>query len=323
MIIISQKQLKEKISLLLAIRSIKKAFIASVFGNVIMPPPLVFELPRKLGEICIKTSFNESLSTYTIKHVSVMSENINKNMPTLNATMNIYNSITGRLLAVINEEGWLTNLRTACAGSIAEKIFRKNNYNTLGIVGAGVQASWQIKLILHNKNNYKKILIWNRTSKKAIILKNKLSKIYPKIIFETTCYLKDLVLVSDTIICVTSSQAPIIKNNMVTRGKTIISIGSDMPNKCEIDPLIYARADKIFVDSIESNRLLGNIKHAIDSSNIKLKNISGEIGSILNSKIHGRDNDKELILVSLVGIGLQDTYIGNLAYKTFLNNKTR
>lgn len=320
MIIISQKKLKEKISIPIAVESIKKAFIASSFGGVIMPGPLVFELPKNKGEICIKTAVVKNLSTYTIKQVSVMNNNTKRNLPTLNATMNVYSRDTGKLLAVINEEGWLTNLRTACAGAIIEKMFRKNNYGVLGIIGAGNQASWQIKVILFNQNKYKKIIIWNRTSKRAIVLKNKLKKVYPKINFEVVSCVNDLIKESDTIICVTASQVPILKSPMVNKkGKTIISIGSDMPNKCEVDPLVYMMADKIFVDNIKSNILLGNIKHAIDSGCIQLKNITGEVGNLLYDNKKGRENDNQLILVSLVGIGSQDTYIGDLAYNTFLN----
>jgi len=319
MILISQKQLKEKISIPLAIRSIKKAFIASSYGKVIMPDPLVFELPKNEGEICIKTALVKNLSTYTIKQVSVINKNTKRNIPTLNATMNVYSRLTGELLAVIDEKGWLTNLRTACAGAIAEKMFRKKNYNVLGIIGAGTQASWQIKVILSIPNKYKKIIIWNRTYKKAVLLKNELSKMYPKIKFEVFFLVKDLVLQSDTIISVTASQNPIVKNTMINNGKTIISIGSDMPNKCEIDPQIYSISNKIFVDNIKSNKLLGNIKRAIDSGCIQLKNISGEIGDLLLTNKKGRENDNQLILVSLVGLGSQDTYMGDLVYTIFRN----
>jgi ornithine cyclodeaminase len=319
MILISQKQLKEKISIPLVIKITNKAFIANSSNRVIMPDPLVFELPNNDGEICIKTALVVGLLTYTIKQVSVINKNLKRNIPTLNATMNVYNRLTGELLAVIDEKGWLTNLRTACAGAITEKMFRKRNCNTLGVIGSGAQASWQIKVILSCPNKYKKIIIWNRTPQKAILLKNILSKIYPKINFEVTFFVKDLVLLSDTIICATSSKDPIIKKNMINNGKTIISIGSDMPNKCEVDPQIYSIANKIFVDNIKSNKILGNIKRAIDSDCIQLKNISGEIGDLLLSGEKGRENDNQLILVSLVGLGSQDTYVGDLVYKTFKN----
>lgn len=314
MIIISQKQLEAKITIPLAIKCIKEAFIASSSGKVLMPNPLVFELPKNKGEICIKTAVTENLPTYTIKQVSVMNKNLEKNIATLNGTMNIYDRTTGALLAVINDEGWLTNLRTACAGAIAEEAFRKKNCSVLGIIGAGTQANWQTKIILENTTNYKKVIIWNRTKKRALLLQDKLSKVYQKIEFTVAPKVEDLVSESDTIVCVTASQSPIIKNSMVKGGKTIISIGSDMPNKNEIDPLLFSQADKIFVDNIKSNQLLGNIKKALESKRISLKNISGEIGNVLSQKKKGRKNDSELILVSAVGLGSQDTYIGNLAY---------
>ena len=317
MIVISQKQLKSKITISRAIQSIKEAFIASSSGKCVAPLPLVFELPKKEGEICIKTALVEGLPTYTIKQVSVMNKNFKKGLPTLNATMNIYSRATGKLLAILNEEGWLTNLRTACAGAIAEEIFRKKTSSVLGIIGAGTQASWQAQVILSRTKNYKKVIIWNRTKKRAVILRDELIKKYPKIEFSVASSVDNLVSESDTIVSVTAAKSPLIRDNMIIGGKTIIGLGSDMPNKCEVDPLLYARANKIFVDNVKNNQLLGNIKRAIDSGNIKPKDISGEVGVLLCTKKIGRNNDTELILVSLVGIGAQDTCIGNLAYTVF------
>jgi ornithine cyclodeaminase len=69
------------------------------------------------------------------------------NMPTINASMQIYNQHTGKFEALLLDEAYLTNVRTAAAGAIVAKYFSPRKIAKIGIIGAGVQAKFQLNYL--------------------------------------------------------------------------------------------------------------------------------------------------------------------------------
>ena len=254
-----------------------------------------------------------------MKIVSVFKSNEKIAMPTLTGTMVIFDSKTGRLLAVLNEDGWLTNLRTACAGALVDRSFRQNSARNLGVIGAGNQAEWQTRLVLGQNKGYQTVYAFDINQKKIQQYIDRMRSLFPTVSFVISASIGQLVEAADTIFTVTPAIEPLILPEMVKKGVTIIGIGADMPQKCEISPDLYAKADKIFVDSLESNLLLGGVSRSINQKKITPENISGEIGEVLAGKREGRANDREIVIVNLVGLGSQDTFIGNLVYQKMVN----
>ena len=319
MFTINKSELEKIIDFPAALEKIKKSFIAFSAKKVLAPPPFFFDLPDENGEICVKTALAEDLPTYTMKIVSVFKSNEKIAMPTLTGTMVIFDSKTGRLLAVLNEDGWLTNLRTACAGALADSYFRQSSAQSLGIIGAGTQAEWQAKLILRQNGGYQTVFVFDINRQKSKQYTDKMKLLFPEVLFVVSPSVERLVEAADTVLTVTPATEPLIFPEMAKEGMTIIGIGADMPQKCEISPDLYARADKIFVDSLDSNLLLGGVSRSINQKKITPENISGEIGEVLAGKREGRANDREIVIVNLVGLGSQDTFIGNLVYQKMVN----
>lgn len=313
--IITQAQLKKTITNVAAIAAIEQAYTDYSAGKILMPDPFVFDLPNDNGEICIKTAVSPEIQTYSIKLVSVFKSNQTKGLPTLNGTINVFDASTGQCLAIIDEQGWLTNLRTACAGAIADKYFKLRDARTLGIIGAGAQALNQCQLILDQNQQYKKVIIWNRSIDRAQTMQQELTKLFTEVDFQVIAKLENLTSVADTILTATPATEPILHAELINKPVTIIGIGADMPNKCEIAPELYKKADKVYVDSLQSNRLLGGIARGLKQKIITDNDITGEIGQVISQEVPGRKSNNELIIVKSVGIGAQDTYIGNLAYQ--------
>jgi len=318
MFIVNKSELEKIIDFPSAIAEIEKCFVAFSGGKVINPPPFQFNFPNNNGEICIKTALVEGLPTYTIKLVSVFKSNEKLGLSTLTGTMNVFDSRTGKLLAVLNEDGWLTNLRTACAGAIADKYFSLRLTQVLGIIGAGVQARFQAKAILGQNKNYKKVYIFDIIQEKVEKYLEEMQKTFPQVSFSSCESVEELAKLSETILTATPATVPFLKPEMIKDGATIIGVGADMPEKCEFAPDLYVRADKIFVDSRESNLLLGGISRSIKEKKLTIDDITGEIGEVIVGKKQGRQNEQEVIVINLVGIGVQDTFIGNFAFQKFL-----
>lgn len=302
--LVTKKKIQSIIDYLSAIQTTECAFAKFSNNKSIIQNQIVFNLPAKSGEICIKTAHDPTLPTYTIKQVSVFPQG----ETTLCGTMNIYDSTSGKLLAVLAEEGWLTLLRTAAAGVVAEKYLAQKDATTLGMIGAGSLSSMQLEVLLSTTKKYMSVLIWNRTFIRGKKLKDNLQKKYPNIKFISCTSLNEICEV-DTLFLTTAATAPIILPSKKPRCRTVISLGSDMSNKCEIDPKLYASADKIYADSIALATKIGQIRQL--PKNIPVE----EIGTLIQKNTSGRKNTNELIIANLVGLGIQDTYIGNFVYQ--------
>ena len=121
-LIINHSQLKQCIELgsdLIPI--IENAFIQLSNGNTTMPPILRLDIKEYHGEADVKTAYIKGLDSFAIKVASAFFNNPSIGLPTSSGLMILLDSKTGLLKAVLLDKGYLTDIRTAIAGSIASK----------------------------------------------------------------------------------------------------------------------------------------------------------------------------------------------------------
>ena len=75
--------------------------------------------------------------------------------------MLVFSQKTGQPLAMLQDECYLTDVRTAVAGAIAAKYLSPANIDCIGIVGTGTQAKLQLKY-LKNVIDCDKVVVWGR-----------------------------------------------------------------------------------------------------------------------------------------------------------------
>ena len=100
---------------------IEAGFVAYSRGESVVPPvgELLFEDPP--GEVHIKYGYITGDNYYVIKVASGFAANRDLGIPTSNGLMLLFSQQTGELVAVLHDEGILTDIRTAVAGAIAAK----------------------------------------------------------------------------------------------------------------------------------------------------------------------------------------------------------
>lgn len=309
MLIINKEQTSKVAQAADLVRETANAFISYSKKANITPAPLFAKLNTKGDELCVKTAYVPTLSTYTVKKVAMF----HTNKMTLNGTMSIFDSETGELLATIDDKGFLTTMRTVAAVLVSEKAVANPKAERLGVLGAGAQSTAILSSILSTPK-YKEVYIWNRNKKRAAALINKLQKKFPNKVYTNSSSISEVCTESETVITATSGNEPLIFGDMLRPGQTIIAIGADMPEKCELDFSVYKKASSIVLDSLSDNIILGGYARAYkkDSSIVK-KTI--EIGSILSD--NPAYDPQNLTIVKLVGLGIQDTYVGNYVYSLF------
>jgi ornithine cyclodeaminase len=151
-----------------------------------------------------------------------------------------------------------------------------------------------------------KLSIWGRDTDKAKMAKDDLADLNIEI--ETQSNLEESVKASRLIITTTSAKEPILKAGWIQPGTHITSVGSDTPEKCELDFNILSKADIIIADSIEQNLIRGEIHQAIKNKAIDVSQLI-EIGEIFDGTKTGRTTEDQISIVDLTGVAIQDLVI--------------
>jgi ornithine cyclodeaminase len=119
---------------------------------------------------------------------------------------------------------------------------------------------------------------------------------------------------ADVVVTVTPAREPIVEGSFVKPGATIVAVGSDGPDKQELEVDVLVRADKIIADKLSQCAKLGEIHHALKAGRLTEKDVYGELGDVVIGRLPGREGD-ELIVCDLTGVGAQDAALAEVVWK--------
>ncbi len=310
-----QKEMLEKVIKLdkEAIDCIENAFRIAATKEVIMPPIMRLDIKEHNGEIDVKSAYVPGLDSFAIKMSPGFFDNPKKGLPSLNGLMILFSSYTGLVEAVLLDQGFLTNIRTAAAGGgVAVRWLSRKNSRRLTIIGAGMQAQLQAQAALLERD-FEEIHLWTKFPEESetYISRMRAAGVTQAIIYHDD--IKDAIAQGDVVISATPSTEPLITKDMLKKGQTIIAMGSDSEHKQEIDADVFSAIDLYICDSQKQTAILGELQFAIAQGIVAADAIFPEIGQIIAGQKEGRTHDDQIILCDLTGTGLQDTAIANLA----------
>lgn len=301
------KKIIEKIDLF---ETIEKGFIAYSKHQTVIPPvgELLFDHPP--GDVHIKYGYIKQDDFYVIKVASSFYDNPQLNLPSSQGLMLLFDRKTGRLLSILLDEGYLTNVRTAIAGTITANYLAPKKINCIGIVGTGIQAKMQLSYLQHIAQ-CKNVIVWGRTEKTLQQYKNAFSNTSFNI--DITQTIEDVTEQANLIITTTPSKIPLITKAMVRPGTHITAIGSDTPDKQELDEAIFSIADRVVSDSISQSQSRGEIYKAINKGILKASQIV-ELGDMLLNSALQRQNEDQITIADLTGLAVQDIQVAKAVY---------
>jgi len=303
--ILTWQQIEPLIQKLDVYDAMKEAFIQYSLGNAEIPPvgELIMDDPE--GEVHIKYGYLKGGEHYVIKIASGFPGNEQLGLIPGQGMMLLFNLSTGEPDAILIDDANLTVIRTGIAGALASKALANQTLNEALIIGTGVQARFQARYLC-DVMPINKLSIWGRDKDKAKMAKDDLADLNIEI--EVQSNLEESVKASRLIITTTSAKEPILKAGWIQSGTHITSVGSDTPEKCELDFNILSKADIIVADSIEQNLIRGEIHQAIKHKAIN-ENQLIEIGEIFDGTKTGRTTEDQISIADLTGVAIQDLVI--------------
>ena len=309
--IITLDQIKSTLPQLDPVSAIEQGFVAYSQGKVVVPPvgEMIFKDPP--GDVHIKYGFIKDDDYYVIKIASGFYNNPKLNLPTTNGMMLLFHQKTGSLIAILLDQGYLTEIRTAAAGAVVAKYLAPKNVHRIGILGAGTQGRLQLEMLkpIIDCND---VIVFSRTQSR---LDEYLKTIKPLgYNIQTTLNAADVAATCNLIVTATTAQSPLLSAADIRPGTHITAVGSDTPEKIELDPYLLQKADLIVADSIEQCLIRGEIYHALKAGLIQKDNLL-ELGNVINHPKLSRQSDDQITIADLTGVAVQDIQITKAVYQ--------
>lgn len=293
-----------------AIDCVEAAFRALATLPIAMPPILRLDIPEHRGEVDVKTAYVPGIDGFAIKISPGFFDNPKLGLPSLNGMMVLLSARTGLVEALLLDNGYLTDIRTAAAGAVAARHLAREDARVAAIFGAGMQARLQLEALTLVRP-IREARLWSRDEEKGRAAAARFAEdLSIPVVFEVDG--RRACAGADVIVTTTPAGEPILEAAWLEPGQHVTAMGSDSEHKNELDPNILLRS-RYVADSVKQTRRLGELHHAIRAGLVRDDTIFPDLGSVIAGLAPGRHLPEDVTVADLTGTGVQDTAIATLA----------
>lgn len=257
--IFTKEQIESVLDAPCLIEAIEKGLVAYSEKRTATAPVTSLRFDSPPGDIHIKSGAILGDDVYVVKIASGFFDNPKIGLPSSNGVMLLFSQKTGELLAVLHDEGRLTDVRTGIAGAIAAKYLAPKQIKKIGIVGTGTQAREQL-YHLQFVTSCRDVIVWGRSREKALAFAQ--DPYLKGFNIQCTTDLDELAQNCNLIVTATISTKPLLFAKHIRPGTHITAVGADEPSKHELDASVFEVADLIAVDSLSQCLAFGDLSHA-------------------------------------------------------------
>jgi ornithine cyclodeaminase len=226
----------------------------------------------------------------------------------------VFDSENGQPAAFLLDGGYLTSVRTGAAGGVAAKYLAPEQVWNVAVIGTGDQARYQLDALALVRPGFTHVSVWGRHPDRAAVLVEELPNrpgLPEGCTYEVAGSVDDAVHEADVVITCTGSQTALVRGEWLKLGAHVTAVGSDAPDKQELDPSLPARADLLVVDSRRQASEIGELHHALAAGLIDDRK-AVELGEICARTHPGRTSASQLTVCDLTGVGVQDVAAANV-----------
>lgn len=289
------------------IAAMERAFAAYSRGEAVIPPvgQMGFEEPP--GDCHIKYGYLKNGDTFTVKIATGFWRNPQQGLPSSNGVSLVFSRLSGELLTILQDEGLLTDLRTAAAGALAAKYLAPQKLQCIGMIGSGTQAHLQLEY-LKEVTACRRVLLWGRSRERACAFRVDGFEI------ELAANVHELAQEARLIVTTTSSRQWLLGVADVRPGTHITAVGADGGGKQELEPRLFAVSVLCAVDSRSQCAQYGDSSYAIEQNWIRAEDLS-ELGMLIANPARHRRSEAEITIADLTGVAVQDIAVAELALR--------
>jgi alanine dehydrogenase len=303
-LLLTEQDVRELLTMHDAIAAVEEVMRRQGNGQAIVHPRHRLELPDK-GFLHYMAGADVAAGLVGMKlYTSVRG--------TLRFLVPLYRSATGELLALVEAEH-LSMMRTGAASGVATKFMARENAQTLGLIGTGLQARGQIEAVA-TVRNLTAVRVFSRNAERrtqfADDMEAKLEiPVTPVDSAEAAMHNADIIVTA------TTAHKAVVEGAWIAAGTHVNAIGANFPQKRELDDAAVRRASRIVVDFIEQAKMeAGDLIQAF-TTNAASWNSVHELSEIIAGKFPGRENENEITLFKSSGIAIWDVAVAAKVYE--------
>lgn len=299
MLIVPEREIADLLTRDASFDAVEKVFAAMAAGDAYNFPVIREAIGHEDALYGFKGGFDGKGMTLGLKAGGYWPHNLEKRqLINHQSTVFLFDPDTGKVAAMVGGN-YLTALRTAAASSVSIKHLARKDAKVMGMVGAGHQATFQLRAALEQRQ-FEKVIGWNYHPE---MLPN-IEKVANEAGVPFEAVELDGLAEADVIISITSTFAPTIMADHIAPGTHIACMGTDTKGKQEVEAALLARAT-VFTDEVAQSISIGEAQHAVGAGLIEASDVH-QIGAVINGTHPGRTSVDEITLFDGTGVGLQD-----------------
>ena len=257
MLIVPEREIADLMTREAAFAAVEKVFAAMAAGDAYNFPVVREAIGHQDALYGFKGGFDRSGLTLGLKAGGYWPNNLEeRGLINHQSTVFLFDPDTGRAKAMVGGN-LLTALRTAAASSVSIRHLAREDARVIGMVGAGHQATFQLRAALEQRD-FDKVIGWNLHPE---MLPN-LEKVAAEAGLPFEAVELEGMRDADVIISITSSFAPILLAEHVSPGCHIACMGTDTKGKQEVAPELLVKAT-VFTDEVAQSVSIGEAQHAV------------------------------------------------------------
>ena len=312
--ILREDDVRATLDMASCIEACDTAFASYSRGGASLPGVIHLNVPERQGEIHVKAGHLHGSPYYAVKVASGFPRNVELGLPPSDGMVIVFDSENGQPAAFLLDGGYLTSVRTGAAGGVAAKYLAPEQVWNVAVIGTGDQARYQLDALALVRPGFTHVSVWGRHPDRAAVLVEELPNrpgLPEGCAYEVAGSVDDAVHEADVVITCTGSQTALVRGEWLKLGAHVTAVGSDAPDKQELDPSLPARADLLVVDSRRQASEIGELHHALAAGLIDDRK-AVELGEICARTHPGRTSASQLTVCDLTGVGVQDVAAANV-----------
>lgn len=296
---------KDKVPMTRAIAAVERGFRALAAGEATLPEPLVAEIEDREAEVHVKGALLKGARYVVLKVATGFYRNPARGLPSGDGLFLLLDAGTGAPAYLLEEHGYLTDLRTAAAVALTLRYLAPADATEALLVGTGAVGCLAARAIVAERP-IRKLTVWNRTPARAAALARDLASVVDTRVAQG---LESEVRRHRIVVTATASTTPLIRAAWVQPGTHVTSVGTGSPAKVELEPALFPKADRVFADRVAQTERYGNLHHAIAAGVFTRDRVTGELGDLAIGRLAGREAPSQITIADLTGVGVQDAGI--------------
>ena len=310
MLVLSGEEIRSVFTMRDAIEADKEAFVLHSQGRTQVSLRTGVEAPG--GTCLFMPAFAGGIDRPGIKIVSVFPGNAARGKPVVPALVVLLDGATGEAEALLDGTT-LTQMRTAAIAGAATELLALPDASVGALFGTGGQAEAQLEALL-TVRPLVEVRVYDIDPGRVKAFLERVAPLAERHGARLVAAASPEAAVegAQVVTAVTTSPRPVFPGSRVEPGTHVNGVGSYTPQMQELDEVLLARADRVFVDNREAVLAeAGDLIVPMRQGCFGEERLAGELGQLILGQVPGRGDREEITVMKTVGFAALDVVAGH------------